>query len=143
MGQEVLPSTLLIVGAGVRPRQELAESCGLELGGRGGIKAWGLGVGGLLRLLGLELDGWGWGQGCWDGASEVLVASQIGWPLVLKIACPAVCCERQVDHRMKTATDEHIWAVGEIASYNGGMCYQLSAPGALNQLFKLDGIARG
>lgn len=29
---------------------------------------------------------------------------------------------------MKTA-DEHIWAVGEIASYNGGMCYQLSAPG--------------
>lgn len=42
-GQEVLPSTLLIVGAGVRPRQELAESCGLELGGRGGIKAWGVG----------------------------------------------------------------------------------------------------
>ena len=31
---------------------------------------------------------------------------------------------------MKTA-DEHIWAVGEIASYNGGMCYQLSAPGTL------------
>ena len=26
------------MGAGVRPRQELAESCGLELGGRGGIK---------------------------------------------------------------------------------------------------------
>ena len=36
----------------------------------------------------------------------------------------------QVDHRMKTV-DEHIWAVGEIASYNGGMCYQLSAPGTL------------
>ena len=36
--QEVLATTLLIVGAGVRPRQELAESCGLELGGRGGIK---------------------------------------------------------------------------------------------------------
>lgn len=31
---------------------------------------------------------------------------------------------------MKTV-DEHIWAVGEIASYNGGMCYQLSAPGTL------------
>ena len=26
------------MGAGVRPRQELAEACGLELGGRGGIK---------------------------------------------------------------------------------------------------------
>ena len=37
--QEVLGTTLLIVGAGVRPRQELAEACGLELGGRGGIKA--------------------------------------------------------------------------------------------------------
>jgi len=69
--EEVVPGGLLIVGAGVRPRQELAEACGLELGGRGGIK---------------------------------------------------------VDHRMKTV-DEHIWAVGEIASYNGGMCYQLSAPG--------------
>ena len=34
----MLATTLLIVGAGVRPRQELAESCGLELGGRGGIK---------------------------------------------------------------------------------------------------------
>eukprot|EP00438_Fugacium_kawagutii_P027133 Skav225196 [mRNA] locus=scaffold3065:250317:257428:+ [translate_table: standard] len=81
--EEILPSTLLIVGAGVRPRQELAESCGLELGSRGGIKAW--------KLWGLRAG---------------------------------------VDHRMKTATDEHIWAVGEIASYNGGMCYQLSAPGA-------------
>ena len=30
---------LLIVGAGVRPRQELAEACGLELGARGGVKA--------------------------------------------------------------------------------------------------------
>eukprot|EP00434_Breviolum_minutum_P020681 symbB.v1.2.018235.t1/scaffold1444.1/size126574/4 len=36
--EEVVPGGLLIVGAGVRPRQELAEACGLELGGRGGIK---------------------------------------------------------------------------------------------------------
>ena len=36
--QEVFSTSLLIVGAGVRPRQELAERCGLELGGRGGIK---------------------------------------------------------------------------------------------------------
>ncbi|CAE6937687.1 nasB [Symbiodinium natans] len=72
-GQEqVLDVQLLIVGAGVRPRQELAEASGLELGGRGGVKT---------------------------------------------------------DHTMKTVTDEHVWAVGEIASYNGGMCYQLSAPG--------------
>ncbi|CAK8996303.1 unnamed protein product [Durusdinium trenchii] len=70
--EETLEATLLIVGAGVRPRQELAEMSGLELGGRGGIK---------------------------------------------------------VDHRMRSATDEHVWAVGEIASFNGGMCYQLSAPG--------------
>ncbi|CAJ1343625.1 unnamed protein product, partial [Effrenium voratum] len=70
--EEVLEVELLIVGAGVRPRQELAEACGLELGARGGVK---------------------------------------------------------VDHRMKSATDEHVWAVGEIASFNGGMCYQLSAPG--------------
>ena len=72
-GQEqVLDVQLLIVGAGVRPRQELAEASGLELGGRGGVKT---------------------------------------------------------DHTMRSVTDEHVWAVGEIASYNGGMCYQLSAPG--------------
>lgn len=40
VGEETLEATLLIVGAGVRPRQELAEMSGLELGGRGGIKAW-------------------------------------------------------------------------------------------------------
>ena len=72
-GQEqVLDVQLLVVGAGVRPRQELAEASGLELGSRGGVKT---------------------------------------------------------NHTMKSVTDEHVWAVGEIASYNGGMCYQLSAPG--------------
>ncbi|CAE7949475.1 nasB, partial [Symbiodinium sp. KB8] len=70
--EQVLDVQLLIVGAGVRPRQELAEASGLELGGRGGVKT---------------------------------------------------------DHTMRSVTDEHVWAVGEIASYNGGMCYQLSAPG--------------
>jgi len=72
-GAEVLLDVdLVIVSAGVRPRQELAEGCGLELGGRGGVK---------------------------------------------------------VDHRMRSSTDEHVWAVGEIACLDGGMCYQMSAPG--------------
>jgi len=70
--KQTLNAELLIVGAGVRPRQELAEGCGLELGSRGGVKT---------------------------------------------------------DEKMKSASDEHIWAVGEIASCNGGMCYQISAPG--------------
>lgn len=40
-----------------------------------------------------------------------------------------------MDHRMRTA-DEHVWAVGEIASFNGGMCYQLSAPGSRGRCVK-------
>eukprot|EP00931_Biecheleriopsis_adriatica_P019383 TRINITY_DN1321_c0_g1_i1.p1 TRINITY_DN1321_c0_g1~~TRINITY_DN1321_c0_g1_i1.p1 ORF type:complete len:1228 (+),score=315.72 TRINITY_DN1321_c0_g1_i1:46-3729(+) len=70
--ETVLEVDLLICSAGVRPRQELAEGCGLELGGRGGVK---------------------------------------------------------VDGQMQSTSDPNVWAVGEIASYNGGMCYQLSAPG--------------
>mmetsp|Transcript_7876 Transcript_7876/g.17354 ORF Transcript_7876/g.17354 Transcript_7876/m.17354 type:complete len:931 (-) Transcript_7876:12-2804(-) len=69
---KVLDVDMVIVSAGVRPRQELAESCGLALGSRGGIKT----------------DGY-----------------------------------------MRSTTDEHVWAVGEIASFDGGMCYQISAPG--------------
>jgi L-ascorbate peroxidase len=68
----VLDADLVICSAGVRPRQELAQACGLELGQRGGVK---------------------------------------------------------VDGRMRSTSDEHVWAVGEIASLDGGMCYQISAPG--------------
>jgi len=72
-GQEsVLDVDLVVVSCGVRPRQELAQDCGLELGGRGGVK---------------------------------------------------------VDYRMRSTNDEHVHAVGEIASLNGGMVYGLSAPG--------------
>lgn len=69
---ELLEVDLLICSAGVRPRHELAEGCGLELGRQGGVK---------------------------------------------------------VNEYMQSSSDPHIWAVGEVASYNGGMCYQLSAPG--------------
>jgi len=34
-----------------------------------------------------------------------------------------------VDHRLRSATDEHVHAVGEVAALDGGMCYGLSAPG--------------
>lgn len=70
--EKVLDVQMVVVSTGVRPRQELAEACGLELGARGGIK---------------------------------------------------------VDSRLRSATDEHVHAVGEIASLNGGMVYGLSAPG--------------
>uniref|UniRef100_A0A7S0AI72 phosphopyruvate hydratase n=1 Tax=Pyrodinium bahamense TaxID=73915 RepID=A0A7S0AI72_9DINO len=70
--ESVLEVELVVVSCGVRPRHELAEACGLELGGRGGVK---------------------------------------------------------VDHRLRSVTDDHVHAVGEVASLNGGMCYGLSAPG--------------
>eukprot|EP00421_Protoceratium_reticulatum_P007601 CAMPEP_0168365670 /NCGR_PEP_ID=MMETSP0228-20121227/4837_1 /TAXON_ID=133427 /ORGANISM="Protoceratium reticulatum, Strain CCCM 535 (=CCMP 1889)" /LENGTH=1329 /DNA_ID=CAMNT_0008378457 /DNA_START=132 /DNA_END=4121 /DNA_ORIENTATION=- len=70
--EEVLGVDLVVLSAGVRPRHELAEACGLELGSRGGVK---------------------------------------------------------VDHRLRSPTDEHAHAVGEVASLGGGMCYGLSAPG--------------
>jgi len=71
-GEEtVLEVGLVCVSAGVRPRDELAQACGLKLGGRGGV---------------------------------------------------------HVDERQRSS-DPHIWAVGEVASIGGGMCYGLSAPG--------------
>jgi len=68
----VLDVGLLVVSAGVRPRDELARDCGLELGARGGVK---------------------------------------------------------VDGRMRSTSDDHIYAIGEVASYLGGMVYGLWAPG--------------
>eukprot|EP00931_Biecheleriopsis_adriatica_P085591 TRINITY_DN6023_c0_g1_i1.p1 TRINITY_DN6023_c0_g1~~TRINITY_DN6023_c0_g1_i1.p1 ORF type:complete len:928 (-),score=174.98 TRINITY_DN6023_c0_g1_i1:153-2900(-) len=70
--QPPLKIDLLIVSAGVRPRDELARQCGLELGARGGVK---------------------------------------------------------VDCRMRSTSDPHIYAVGEVASYDGGMVYGLWKPG--------------
>mmetsp|Transcript_36101 Transcript_36101/g.82912 ORF Transcript_36101/g.82912 Transcript_36101/m.82912 type:complete len:933 (+) Transcript_36101:70-2868(+) len=69
---KLLEVDLVICSAGVRPRQELAEACGLELGGRGGVKT---------------------------------------------------------DSFMRSVTDEHVYAIGEIASYDGGMIYQIAGPG--------------
>jgi len=66
-----LEVAMVIVSAGVRPRQELAEACGLKLGPRGGV---------------------------------------------------------EVDEKMRSTTDQNVWAVGECASA-GGMCYGLVAPG--------------
>ena len=62
---------MVVVSCGVRPRDELARQCGLEVGGRGGIK-----VDGQLR-----------------------------------------------------SSDPHIFAIGEVASIGGNMCYGLWAPG--------------
>jgi nitrite reductase (NADH) large subunit len=72
-GQEhILNVCMLVVSAGVRPRDELARACGLEVGERGGVK---------------------------------------------------------VDSHMTSTTDKRIHAVGEVASFNGGMVYGLWAPG--------------
>eukprot|EP00927_Polykrikos_kofoidii_P006733 TRINITY_DN12722_c0_g3_i1.p1 TRINITY_DN12722_c0_g3~~TRINITY_DN12722_c0_g3_i1.p1 ORF type:complete len:1336 (-),score=235.74 TRINITY_DN12722_c0_g3_i1:606-4613(-) len=72
-GKELtLDVQMVIVACGVRPRDELAKGCGLELGSRGGVK---------------------------------------------------------VNERLCSVTDEHVHAVGEIASLNGGLCYALSSPG--------------
>mmetsp|Transcript_35522 Transcript_35522/g.77762 ORF Transcript_35522/g.77762 Transcript_35522/m.77762 type:complete len:1330 (+) Transcript_35522:49-4038(+) len=70
--ESVLDVQMVIISAGVRPRQELAEACGLDLGGRGGVK---------------------------------------------------------VDGCMRSTTNPNVYAVGEVASLDGGMCYGLSAPG--------------
>jgi|EP00427_Karlodinium_veneficum_P020640 nitrite reductase (NADH) large subunit len=70
--ERVLDVCVLVVSAGVRPRDELARSCGLEIGQRGGVK---------------------------------------------------------VDSRLRSTTDDHVYAIGEVASYNGGMVYGLWAPG--------------
>ncbi len=67
---DVLDVDMLVVSAGIRPRDELGKNCGLEVGVRGGIV---------------------------------------------------------VDNRMQTS-DEHIYAIGEIALYNQ-MIYGLVAPG--------------
>ncbi|MDO5968664.1 nitrite reductase large subunit NirB [Flavivirga aquimarina] len=67
---DILDVDMLIVSAGIRPRDELGKNCGLEVGVRGGIV---------------------------------------------------------VDNKMKTS-DEHIFAIGEIALYNQ-MIYGLVAPG--------------
>lgn len=72
-GQEsFLEVDLLIISCGIRPRDELARQCQLELGTRGGVK-----VDGCLR-----------------------------------------------------SSDPHIYAVGEVASYEGGMVYGLWKPGS-------------
>jgi len=70
--EKVLDVDMVVISCGVRPRQELAEACGIEMGGRGGVK---------------------------------------------------------VDYRMRSTNDEHVHAIGEIASLNGGMVYGMSAPG--------------
>jgi len=70
--ESVLEVCVLVVSAGVRPRDELARECGLELGQRGGVK---------------------------------------------------------VDCHLRSTSDQHIYAVGEVASYHGGMVYGLWAPG--------------
>ena len=67
----VLETDLIIVSCGVRPRDELARQCGLEMGVRGGVKV-----------------------------SSALQSS-----------------------------DEHIYAIGEVAAIGGNMCYGLWAPG--------------
>ncbi|CAK9036470.1 unnamed protein product [Durusdinium trenchii] len=67
----VLDTDLIIVSCGVRPRDELARQCGLEMGTRGGVKV-----------------------------NESLQSS-----------------------------DEHIYAIGEVAAIGGQMCYGLWAPG--------------
>ena len=67
---DVLNVDMLVVSAGIRPRDELGKNCGLEVGVRGGIV---------------------------------------------------------VDNKMQTS-DEHIYAIGEIALYNQ-MIYGLVAPG--------------
>lgn len=72
-GEEVvLAVDLLVVSCGVRPRDELARVCGLELGAKGGVK---------------------------------------------------------VDTQLRSSSDPHIYAVGEVASLNGAPCYGLWAPG--------------
>eukprot|EP00434_Breviolum_minutum_P006989 symbB.v1.2.006166.t1/scaffold366.1/size218977/8 len=69
--ESFLEVDLLIISCGIRPRDELARNCELELGERGGVK-----VDGYLR-----------------------------------------------------SSDPHIYAVGEVASYEGGMVYGLWKPG--------------
>jgi nitrite reductase (NADH) large subunit len=68
----ILDICVLVVSAGVRPRDELARDCGLEIGQRGGVK---------------------------------------------------------VDCHLRSTSDDHIYAIGEVASYRGGMVYGLWAPG--------------
>jgi nitrite reductase (NADH) large subunit len=70
--ESVLKVCVLLISAGVRPRDELARECGLELGQRGGVK---------------------------------------------------------VDCHLRSTSDQHIYAVGEVASYHGGIVYGLWAPG--------------
>lgn len=70
--ESFLEVDLLIISCGIRPRDELAKSCQLELGERGGVK----------------VD----------------------------------CCLR--------SSDPHIYAVGEVASFEGGPVYGLWKPGA-------------
>jgi nitrite reductase (NADH) large subunit len=70
--ESTLEVCVLVVSAGVRPRDELARDCGLEMGQRGGVK---------------------------------------------------------VDSHLRSTSDDHIYAIGEVASYNGGMVYGLWAPG--------------
>ena len=67
----ILETDLVIVSCGVRPRDELAKQCGLEMGGRGGVK---------------------------------------------------------VDAGLRSS-DASIYAIGEVASIGGNMCYGLWAPG--------------
>jgi len=67
---KILKTDMLVISAGIKPRDDLAKECGLKCGERGGI---------------------------------------------------------EVDERMRTS-DEHIYAIGECALYNG-MIYGLVAPG--------------
>lgn len=67
----VIEVDLVVVSCGVRPRDELAQQCGLEMGSRGGVK---------------------------------------------------------VDSSLQSS-DKHIFAIGEVASIGGSMCYGLWAPG--------------
>mmetsp|Transcript_76419 Transcript_76419/g.181775 ORF Transcript_76419/g.181775 Transcript_76419/m.181775 type:complete len:458 (+) Transcript_76419:94-1467(+) len=70
--EQVLPIELVVVSCGVRPRDELARHCGLQLGERGGVR---------------------------------------------------------VDAHLRSVTDPHIFAAGEVASVGGGMPYGLWRPG--------------
>ncbi|CEM25185.1 unnamed protein product [Vitrella brassicaformis CCMP3155] len=66
-----IPMDMIVVSCGIRPRDELGRDCGLEIGGRGGVK---------------------------------------------------------IDDKCQTSNPD-IYAIGEVASHRGKMCYGLWAPG--------------
>eukprot|EP00928_Gymnodinium_smaydae_P054785 TRINITY_DN384_c0_g1_i2.p1 TRINITY_DN384_c0_g1~~TRINITY_DN384_c0_g1_i2.p1 ORF type:complete len:932 (+),score=207.35 TRINITY_DN384_c0_g1_i2:58-2796(+) len=68
---------MIIVSTGIRPRQELAEDCGLDLGGAEGRPPSGI----------------------------------------------------KVNHKLQCTNDPNCYAIGEVASLNGGMVYGMLSPG--------------